>query len=197
MDLSNYLIHKASPQSSSSLPVWASWDWSQKYLPDAVHADWDECDAALDLFCDYEFADHNQGILVVLGFGLLLRECGRAVEVEDDDESAPKFLQESFLGERRVKPIIRAIKDVTGRLPSSDTDEERPKEKKSDGSAKGKEAKAGQKKPVTRASPARTPSPVSSTTKMPSGTRKEDRSPARNIRSQRQRKPSKKILDSI
>jgi hypothetical protein len=189
MVLSNYLIHKASPQSSSSLPVWVSWDWSQKYLPDAVHADWDECDTALDLFCDYEIANHNQGILVVLGFGLLLRECWRAVEVKDDNESAPKFLQESLLGERRVKPIIRAIKDVTGKLPSSDTDKERPKEKKSDGSAKGKE--------VTRASPTRTPSPVSSATKLPSGTRKEDCSPARNIRSQRQQKPSKKILDSI
>jgi hypothetical protein len=67
------------------------------------------------------------------------------VEVEDDDKSVPKFLQESFLGERRVKPIIRAIKDVTSRLPLSDTDEERLKEKKSDGSAKGKEARAGQK----------------------------------------------------
>jgi hypothetical protein len=197
MDLSNYLIHKASPQSSSSLPVWASWDWSQKYLSDAVHADWDECDTALDLFCDYEIADHNQGILVVLGFGLLLHECWRAVEVEDDDESAPKFLQGSLLSERRVKPIIRAIKDVTGKLPSSDTGEESPKEKKSDGSAKGKEARAGQKKPVTRASPTRTPSPVSSAAKLPSGTRKEDCSPARNIRSQRQRKPSKNILDSI
>jgi hypothetical protein len=189
-------LYKASPQSSSSLPVWLSWDWSEKYLPVAIHADWDEFDAALDSLIDYEFADRDQGILVALGFGLLLRECWRAVEVEDDDESFPKFLQESFLGTRRVKHVIRFIRVVTGKLPSLDTDEERPKEKKSGGSSKEKEARARQKNPVKRAKRTHTPSPVPSTAEMPSGTQKEEHIPARNIRSQRQRKPSKKLLES-
>ena len=46
----------------------------------------------LDLLRTYTFANHKQGTSIALGFGLLLRECWVAVEVEDDDESSPKFL---------------------------------------------------------------------------------------------------------
>ena len=148
----------------------------------------------LDLLQKSTFVDCNEGTLVVLGFGLLLRECWRAVEVEDDDENAPKFLQESLLGAKRAKQVIQAIKEVINKLPLSFTDEERQEEKEFDGSIKGKNAKHGQKKPAAKR-PAHTPPPAPSTSKQ-SGIQKGDGGPVQNIRSQRQRKPSKKLRDA-
>jgi hypothetical protein len=124
------------------------------------------------LLLKYKFADRDEGILVVLGFGLLLRECWRAVEVEDDDEHSPTFLGESLLIKKRIDKVTKGIQEVIGRSLSQNTIEERPSDRELDGGAKGQKAKAGLKKPTTKSSP------------------------VRNIRSQRQRKPSKKLRDS-
>lgn len=174
--MSNF-IYKASPQSSSlapelnlSLPIWASWDWGQKYLSPDIHTG--KFPLALDLLHKYTFVDQNEGTLIALGFGLLLRECWRAVEVEDDDETSPNFLKESLLDQKMANQVIKAIKEVIGTLPSSDIEEERQKEKELGDSAKGKKVRAGQKK------------------------QKVDNNPVEGTRSQRQRKPSKKLRDS-
>lgn len=154
-----------------SLPAWASWNWDQKYLPPDIHTRSGEFNAAVNLLHKYTYVDRDEGTPVVLGFGLLLRECGRAVEAEDGDEETPQFLKESLLDMERAAEVIKVIKKLIGKSSLSDTDEEVPK-KKSRSSGKGKKAKAGQEK------------------------EKDDRSPVRNIRSQRQRKPSKKLRDS-
>lgn len=149
-DLSNYsyIIYKTSesPQSSLpiSLPVWASWDWAQMYLPDNIHTNLENLHAVLCLLQKYTFVNHSEGTLVILGFGLLLCDCWRAVEVEDDDEHYSKFLQESLLGTKQANQVIKAIKAVISRLPSSNTNVEMPKGKKSDGIAWGQKAGAGQ-----------------------------------------------------
>ncbi|KAF8485626.1 hypothetical protein F5888DRAFT_1811285 [Russula emetica] len=114
--------------------------------------------------------------------------------------SCPEFLQQSLLGDKRARLIVKAIRKVIGRLPSPDTEEEtqeRPKEKELDGGAKVSKAKAraGQKKLAARKDLTHTPSLAPSTSK-PSGTQKDDKSPVGNARSQRQRKPSKKLRDS-
>jgi hypothetical protein len=96
----------------------------------------------LRLLQEYEIADRDEGTSVVLGLGLLLRECWRAVEVDYDDDDAPKFLQESHLTKKRADQVMKVIEEVTGRLPSPDTGEKRPKEK-------GRKAIAGRKKHVT------------------------------------------------
>ena len=93
----------------------------------------------------YTFADCNEGTLVVLGFGLLLRKCWRVVEVEVDDENILQFIQESLLGKKRADKVIQAIKMVIG------TD----KEKELDGGVKGQKARAGQKKRKGYNSPVR------------------------------------------
>ena len=150
-NLSNYfyIIYKTleSPQSSLplSLPVWASWDWAQMYLPDSIHTNSETFHAALCLLQKYTFANCSKGTLVILGFGLLLHDCWRAVEVEDDDEHYPKFLQESLLGMKQANQVIKAIKAVIKRLPSSNTNVKMPEGKESDGIAEGQKARAGQK----------------------------------------------------
>jgi len=47
---------------------------------------------ALEKLQRYTFMDCDEGSFVVFGFGLLLHECWRIVEVKDDDEDAPQFL---------------------------------------------------------------------------------------------------------
>lgn len=156
----------------------------------------DEFQAALKMLREHSIFECNEGSLVVLGFGLLLRECWRAVEAEEDDESTPEFLRESVLSMKRAHHIIKAIEEVTGRLPSLDVldaDEETPRKEVLDDTAKGKKAKAGQKKPAKRKQPIHTPSPVPSSSKRPADTGNDDSSPTKNIRSQRQRKPSKRL----
>jgi hypothetical protein len=75
---------------------------------------------ALNLLQEYTFVDRAKGSLVVLGFGLLLRKCWRAVEVEDDDENSPEFLQESLLGKKRAKKVIAAIKKMISKSSSEE-----------------------------------------------------------------------------
>ena len=116
--------------------------------------------------------DCDEGSLVVLGFGLLLCECWRAVEVEEDDEHSPDFLRESLLGKKRADKVIMAIQKIISKSLEEDTDKERRKEKEKDSSAKGKKAKPGGKKPATTSGP------------------------VGNIRSQGQRKPSRKLRES-
>lgn len=150
-----------------------SWDWGQQYLPRSIHTTLDEFHAALGLLQEYKFIDYNGATPAVLGFGLLLRECWRAVEVESDDEDAPNFLQESLLGTKRANQVITAIKEVIGKLPLSGISEVKSKEKEQKSNVEGRnlKAKTSRKKP-------------------------EITSPAKNARSQRQRKPSKKLRDS-
>jgi hypothetical protein len=86
------------------------------------------------------------------------------VEAEDDDENILWFVWESLLHIKRAENVIQAIKMVI------DANKKRQKEKEFDGSAKGEKAKAGQKKGVN------------------------DNSQVKNAKSQRQWKPSKKLL---
>lgn len=128
--------------------------------------------------------------------------------MEDDDESSPKFLRESLLGKERAEQVIEAIKEVIGRLPSYADEEQEMGLGISAGGQKasakgvkiveeGKEiaqkgkVKAGLKKPAARKHPVCSPSPAPLASK-PSPTIKDANSPARNTRSQRQRKPSRK-----
>ena len=184
-----------------SLPAWASWDWGEKYLPANIHADWQEFKKELNMLDKCKFADRNAGANIILGFGLLLRECWRAVEVEIDDESSPQFLCNSNLGKTKVIDlVIKAIKEAIGRLSLPDANEEGPKEKELSCSAEGRKAKANQKKPGKFPASVRRshtpPPPAASSSKTSSSTRKEDAGLVRNIRSQRLRKPSKKLRDS-
>jgi hypothetical protein len=178
------------------LPIWASWDWGQKYLPENIHVDRLEFTKELDLLRKYKFADCDKGSIVVLGFGLLLRDCYRAMEVENDDESSPEFLRNSYLGSTEViDQVVKTIGEVLDGLPL-------PTRTVYGFPVEGQKAKASQKKhgksPThTRThTRTRTPPPVASTSKKPSDAQEEDISPTKNARSQRQRKPSKKLRDS-
>jgi hypothetical protein len=150
---------------------------------------------ALDSLQQYKFADYDEGTLVVLGFGLLLQECWRVVELENDNEDSPHFLHESVLDMEGVRRVFKAIEEVISRLPQPDATEKRPKELESSGSAERQKADAQQKKPIARKGPTNAPPPVPSTSKQ-SGTQQDGNNPLKNVRSQQPRKPSKKLRNS-
>ncbi|KAI6035871.1 hypothetical protein EDC04DRAFT_2604781 [Pisolithus marmoratus] len=68
-----------------ALPHWATWTWSAKYFPQEIH--WESACfwKALGELQSARFISSSLGGEVVLGLGLLLRECSCAQEVEEDD----------------------------------------------------------------------------------------------------------------
>jgi len=51
------------------IPIWASWTWSEKYLPQNMHEDIDSSSAALEDLGNYKITSHRWGIIVILGLG--------------------------------------------------------------------------------------------------------------------------------
>ncbi|KAI6011054.1 hypothetical protein EDC04DRAFT_2610069 [Pisolithus marmoratus] len=68
-----------------ALPHWATWPWSAKYLPQEIHLESACFWKALGELQSVRFTSSSLGGQVVLGLGLLLRECSHAQEVEEDD----------------------------------------------------------------------------------------------------------------
>ncbi|KAI5983612.1 hypothetical protein EDC04DRAFT_2616103 [Pisolithus marmoratus] len=68
-----------------ALPHWATWTWSAKYLPQEIHLESACFWKALGELQSVRFTSSSLGGEVVLGLGLLLRECSCAQEVEEDD----------------------------------------------------------------------------------------------------------------
>ncbi|KAI6137719.1 hypothetical protein EDD17DRAFT_1771298 [Pisolithus thermaeus] len=68
-------------------PYWATWTWSAKYLPEEIHLDLGTFQKAIGELQSARFSSSSRGggLEVVLGLGLLLRECSHAQEVEEDD----------------------------------------------------------------------------------------------------------------
>ncbi|KAI6160724.1 hypothetical protein EDD17DRAFT_1760196 [Pisolithus thermaeus] len=77
-------------------PYWATWTWSG----------------------NARFSSSSRGLEVVLGLGLLLRECSHAQEVEEDDPmvSELNFLLNSKLGVQRGDDVMDVVGVVVSRL---------------------------------------------------------------------------------
>jgi len=82
------------------MPLWALWSWREKYLPSDLHTQSHCFIKAVSDLQTVTFASFEKGMLMVLGFGLLLWECKRAQEVEADDPEITNldFLLDSNLG---------------------------------------------------------------------------------------------------
>ncbi|KAI5987004.1 hypothetical protein EDC04DRAFT_2913146 [Pisolithus marmoratus] len=99
------------------LPHWATWAWSAKYLPEEMHLDAKCFWGALGQLQSSRFGCSSKGFEVVLGLGLLLRECSYAQEVEDDPAVGHlHFLLNSVLGVQRGEGVMDIVGLVISRL---------------------------------------------------------------------------------
>ncbi|KAI6163471.1 hypothetical protein EDD17DRAFT_1756055 [Pisolithus thermaeus] len=99
-------------------PYWATWTWSAKYLPEEIHLDLGTFQKAIGELQSARFSSSSRGLEVVLGLGLLLRECSHAQEVEEDDPlvSELNFLLNSKLGVQRGDDVMDVVGVVVSRL---------------------------------------------------------------------------------
>ncbi|KAI6137143.1 hypothetical protein F5141DRAFT_1060032 [Pisolithus sp. B1] len=86
LDLVDALPEEESAKwTEEDFPHWATWTWSAKYLPEEIHLDLGAFQKAIAELQSARFGSSSRGFEVVLGLGLLLRECCHAQEVEEDD----------------------------------------------------------------------------------------------------------------
>ncbi|KAI5989417.1 hypothetical protein F5J12DRAFT_897957 [Pisolithus orientalis] len=134
------------------LPEWASWTWSAQYLPQEIHANGGSFWKALGQLQSQRFTSRVKGLPVVLGFGMLWRECKRAQEVEEDDPEVANlgFLLDSKLDISRGKDVMAAVGVVIARLVqnSGDSEEQGGSGKKTGGDAEhsGDSGRGGEEK---------------------------------------------------
>ncbi|KAI5992062.1 hypothetical protein EDC04DRAFT_2613711 [Pisolithus marmoratus] len=100
------------------MPVWATWTWSAQYLPEDIHLNGTSFWKALQKLQSARFSCSLKGFQVVLGFGLLLRECKWDQEVDPDDPAVADldFLLNSELGVKRGEDVMGAVGSVVSRL---------------------------------------------------------------------------------
>ena len=105
------------------LPKWASWTWQQKYLPKDIHQSDEAFQGALSELQNYLWKSRNYVTAVVLGLGLLIRDCWRAQELEQPEDgeptTAPKFLYSLLLGICQVEKVFKVVTDICSRLDQS------------------------------------------------------------------------------
>ncbi|KAI6006638.1 hypothetical protein F5J12DRAFT_892812 [Pisolithus orientalis] len=134
------------------LPEWASWTWSAQYLPQEIHANGGSFWKALSQLQSQRFTSRVKGLPVVLGFGMLWRECKRAQEVEEDDPEVANlgFLLDSKPDISRGKDVMAAVGVVIARLVqnSGDSEEQGGSGKKTGGDAEhsGDSGRGGEEK---------------------------------------------------
>ncbi|KAI6111874.1 hypothetical protein EDD16DRAFT_1521753 [Pisolithus croceorrhizus] len=86
LDLVDALPEEESAKwTEEDFPCWETWTWSAKYLPEEIHLDLGAFQKAIVELQSARFSSSSRGLEVVLGLGLLLRECSHAQEVEEDD----------------------------------------------------------------------------------------------------------------
>ncbi|KAI6008510.1 hypothetical protein EDC04DRAFT_2610913 [Pisolithus marmoratus] len=104
-----------------ALPHWATWTWSAKYLPQEIHLESACFWKALGELQSVRFTSSSLGGQVVLGLGLLLRECSHAQEVEEDDPlvSHLQFLLNSELGSQKAENVMDIVGLIVVRLEQS------------------------------------------------------------------------------
>ncbi|KAI6137275.1 hypothetical protein F5141DRAFT_1209603 [Pisolithus sp. B1] len=108
LDLLDALPEEESAKwTEEDFPHWATWTWSAKYLPEEIHSDLGAFQRAIGELQSARFGSSSRGLEVVLGLGLLLRECSHAQEVEEDDPvvSNLHFLVNSKIGVQRGDTI--------------------------------------------------------------------------------------------
>ncbi|KAG1736823.1 hypothetical protein EDD22DRAFT_852207 [Suillus occidentalis] len=121
VDATYDLAHATKDSSKSSkqmdhgdLPSWAKWSWKHPYLPKDIHESRMMLEADLTKLRKANVLNATSAVSVVLGLGMLFRECGHVIEYEEDEASSdtPAYLANSVLDVSGVPLLRKAVPDV-------------------------------------------------------------------------------------
>ncbi|KAG1740266.1 hypothetical protein EDB19DRAFT_1828489 [Suillus lakei] len=105
-------------QSSEAMewPTWATWSWDRSHLPNSVHSDEHELNKFLEIVLPAKISGLVSAMKVSLGCGMLLRECKRVIEYEEDEATpnTPSYLGTSILSIKTHDLVIEAINTARG-----------------------------------------------------------------------------------
>ncbi|KAG1830728.1 hypothetical protein DFJ58DRAFT_848381 [Suillus subalutaceus] len=115
-DLATITENLPTPEEQLNLPPWVNWSSKESYLPASEHMYLDSVIGSLDLLTEAPIQSAYSAALVVLGLGLLLRDCKRVMEYEEDEAhpDAPYYLPISVLDLQIILKVDSAISHVTG-----------------------------------------------------------------------------------
>ncbi|KAG1747473.1 hypothetical protein EDB19DRAFT_1826196 [Suillus lakei] len=97
-------------------PAWATWSWDRSHLPNSVHSDERELNKFLEIVLSTKISGLESAMKVSLGLGMLLRECKRVIEYEEDEATpnTPSYLGTSILSIKTHDLVIEAINTARG-----------------------------------------------------------------------------------
>ncbi|KAG1801990.1 uncharacterized protein BJ212DRAFT_1304913 [Suillus subaureus] len=98
-------------QEELELPNWVNWSWKDSYLLESVHESQDMVMASLELMRKAPIQSVYSAALVVLGLGMILRDCKRVIEYEEDEAppGTPSYLASSNLDLQCIIKVDDAI----------------------------------------------------------------------------------------
>ncbi|KAG1819994.1 hypothetical protein EV424DRAFT_1347324 [Suillus variegatus] len=93
-DLANMTEKIPTLQEELDLPPWVDWHCGESYLPEYLHGSQDMVMASLELLTNASIRSSHSAALVVLGLGLILRDCKRVIEYEEEEAlpGTPSYL---------------------------------------------------------------------------------------------------------
>ncbi|KIM58291.1 hypothetical protein SCLCIDRAFT_10278 [Scleroderma citrinum Foug A] len=111
-----------------ALPIWAVWSWGETYLPEEIHTSAKAFQTALSQLKGFPWKSHKYGMHILLGLGLLIRDCWSVQELEEPEDgeqrTAPAYLYSSLLGVQKLEAVFVEVDVMSARLdqePSSQT----------------------------------------------------------------------------
>ncbi|KAG0702161.1 hypothetical protein DFH29DRAFT_875337 [Suillus ampliporus] len=114
------LTDKSVPTAVEELefPSWVTWSWNESYLPKAVHESQFILTDSLMMLINAPMVTTYSAGLVILGLGLLLRDCKCIMEYEEDEalHDTPSYLASSFCDITCMVKVDRAVCDVKSRI---------------------------------------------------------------------------------
>ncbi|KAG1794445.1 uncharacterized protein HD556DRAFT_1443011 [Suillus plorans] len=110
-DLANMTEKFPIPQEELDLPPWVDWHCGESYLPEYLHRSQDMVMASLELLTNASIRSSHSAALVVLGLGLILRDCKRVIEYEEEEAlpGTPSYLASSIMDLQCMIKVDSAI----------------------------------------------------------------------------------------
>ncbi|KAG2137106.1 uncharacterized protein EDB93DRAFT_1253722 [Suillus bovinus] len=111
-DLAKMTENISTPNEELELPPWVDWCCGESYLPEYLHGSQDMVMASLEVLTQAPIRSSSSGALVVLGLGLILRDCKRVIEYEEDEAppGTPIYLASSIMDLQCMIKVDNAIR---------------------------------------------------------------------------------------